>query len=142
MTALCFKGNELDDCRLTKKGDAILFNMWTTYSKYPIPRPFILEIPHKIDMEFFAKIASTIRTDRARGCAWSWKDLKKNILQPNRDHIKEVMGIDDFFVDRLFKYGETLFECWDYDCTFSDDNDIPFSYKTFFTERELVCEEN
>jgi hypothetical protein len=137
----------VDECGLNSKRDHIFFPMWK-YDKDKdkfkmVRRRFKLEIPSRIDMEFFAKIVSTIRTDRASGCDWSWIGLKRNILQPNRDHIKEVMGIDDFFVDRLFKYGETLFEYWDYDCTFSDDeNGIPFSYKTFFTERELVCEEN
>jgi hypothetical protein len=112
------------------------FMMGCAGDKFGVVRTGSIPVPTVINKEFLKAVADIIAKQSVY--EWDWYGFKKNILEPNREHIKQVMGLDDFFVDRLMKDGCVVLNRWDTSCYDSDDDEvIPPAHETFFTVREL-----
>ena len=59
----------------------------------------VLIAPKKMDYKWFALIADKLKEN----WQWDfdWESFRKNILEPNREHLKSVLNINDEIVDRL-----------------------------------------
>ena len=101
-----------------------------------------LKAPKKINKEFFQKIATLLKLIPFMD--WDWSSFRRNILTPNREHIQQEMGLDEFFTNRVMNDLVVVLNRWD---KMSDEEEqefitqtggTPVSHRTFFTERE--CE--
>jgi hypothetical protein len=100
-----------------------------------------LTAPEKINKEFFQKIATLLKL--IPFLDWDWSSFRKNILTPNREHIKQEMGLDEFFANRVMNDLVVVLNRWDKHSEEEESQAIadgftPVSHRTFFTERE--CE--
>jgi hypothetical protein len=62
-----------------------------------------LVAPKKMNYKWFELIATKLKQNPVYD--WDWYSFSKNILTPNREHIKTELGINDEKVDRLLKDG-------------------------------------
>ena len=81
---------------------------------YSIVNPF-LPIPKIINKEWFAEIARSLNQGKAKYYDWDWHSFQKNIILPNREHIKMAMGLEDNIVDRICDDLYVVLNQWELD---------------------------
>tara|TARA_R100001198_G_C5237301_1_gene215036 strand:- start:2323 stop:3336 length:1014 start_codon:yes stop_codon:yes gene_type:complete len=59
----------------------------------------VMPLPKKLNLIWFKKVAD--RLEKHPYWDWDWVSFKNNILKPNREHIKQVLNINDDKVDTL-----------------------------------------
>jgi hypothetical protein len=84
----------------------------------------IISVPKEIDYKWFKEVANSIRSNHILQICdydsysediantvlqYDWDSFSKNILRPNREHLKVVLKLDDDAVDRLFYDGYCFF---------------------------------
>jgi hypothetical protein len=98
-----------------------------------------LAMPKIVNKEFFKNFADIIK--KYPMFDWSGDSFQRNIIEPNKEHIKMVMGLDDFFVNRIVEDLYVVINNW-YGCLDEDNSDcddyVPLNHTTFFTSRD--CE--
>jgi hypothetical protein len=63
----------------------------------------ILVAPKKMDYKWFKTISKKLKKYQLYD--WDWCSFSRNILEPNREHLKNTLKIDDEKVDRLLRDG-------------------------------------
>ena len=71
----------------------------------------ILPVPKKMDYKWFQLIANKLKANPYYD--WDWCSFAKNILRPNREHLKVVLNLDDKGVDRLLMDGYVFLNHFD-----------------------------
>jgi hypothetical protein len=71
----------------------------------------ILPVPKKMDYKWFQLIANKLKANPHYD--WDWCSFAKNILRPNREHLKVVLNLDDKGVDRLLIDGYVFLDQFD-----------------------------
>ena len=59
----------------------------------------VMPLPKKLNLLWFKKLADKL--DKYPFWDWDWVSFKNNILKPNREHLKQVLNINDDKVDTL-----------------------------------------
>ena len=62
-----------------------------------------LVVPKKMDYKWFSIIYEKLRQNPMLD--WDWFSFSKNILRPNREHLKQSLGINDEKVDLFLEDG-------------------------------------
>ena len=70
-----------------------------------------LPVPKKMDYKWFQLIATKLKANPY--CDYDWSSFTKNILRPNREHLKVVLKLDDAGVDRLLMDGYVFLNHFD-----------------------------
>ena len=100
-----------------------------------------LTIPTKVNKEFFNKIATLLKL--IPYFDWDWSSFRRNILAPNREHIKAEMGLDEYFTQRVMEDLLVALNNWDKMSEEEEQEFIketgmkPISHRTFFTEKDV-----
>jgi hypothetical protein len=71
----------------------------------------ILQVPKKMDYKWFKILAEKLRENPYFD--WDWESFSKNILAPNREHLKIVLKLDDEAVDMLLEDGYVFINNFD-----------------------------
>ena len=104
-----------------------------------------LPVPKVMNKEWFAEIARSLNEGKAPMFDRDWDSFQRNIILPNREHIKIAMGLEDKFVDRICEDLYVVLNNWELD---ENDEDVkemieesltPLSHKTFFTHNDIEC---
>ena len=92
-----------------------------------------------IDKAFFEDFAKIMR--KYRMCDWSAMSFMRNIIHPNREHIKRTMNLDDQFLERVMEDAYVVINQW-YSNIGEETYDklgnleyMPLNHTTFFTSR-------
>jgi hypothetical protein len=64
-----------------------------------------LVAPKKMNAKWFELLANKLKEHPNCMFDWDWDSFSKNILAPNRQHIKTELGINDEKMDRLLQDG-------------------------------------
>jgi len=59
----------------------------------------VMPVPKKLNLLWFKKVADKL--EKHPYWDWDWESFRKNILKPNREHLKQVLNINDDKVDTL-----------------------------------------
>jgi len=70
-----------------------LFNMGCSGSDNFVVKQMIVPAPKQMDYEWFKKIATIIKNNEMLD--WDWRSFRDNILSPNKNHIKQVLNLDE-----------------------------------------------
>ena len=62
--------------------------------------------PNKMNYDWFAIIAKRLKENHHFD--WDWDSFQRNILEPNREHIKEELGISDEKMDTFMRDGNVF----------------------------------
>ena len=65
----------------------------------------------KLDYDFFKRVADDLK--RFPMFDWDWDSFTKNILAPNKEHLKIVLNIDDEAADRFLRDGYVFINNFD-----------------------------
>ena len=71
----------------------------------------ILPVPKKMDYKWFKLIANKLKANPCYD--WDWCSFTKNILRPNREHLKVVLNLDDKGVDIFLDDGYVFLDQFD-----------------------------
>ena len=63
----------------------------------------VLVAPKNMNYQWFNLLANKLAANSHYD--WDWESFSKNILKPNREHLKTTLKINDEKVDRLFEDG-------------------------------------
>ena len=81
-----------------------------------------LNAPKKMDYKWFEELSKKLKENEMLD--WDWISFSKNILEPNREHLKVVLNINDDKVNRLLMDGYVFinnFEnTWEKECSESE----------------------
>lgn len=103
----------------------------------------LLEAPKKMDYEWFEKLSKKLKKNAMLD--WDWYSFSKNILEPNREHLKVALNINDEKVDLLLGDGYVFInhfeDTWEDECDEEELEDIKkkgFNYPNFknFLEKD------
>jgi len=116
-----------------------LFLMGCCGDKDAVKHILVINTPQKINKSFFGTIAQNIKAFPFLD--WDWHSFQKNILAPNKEHIRIEMGLDDFFLKRVMGDAYVVLNNWDKHSEEDEiqaiaDGFVPVSHRTFFTERD------
>ena len=64
----------------------------------------ILSVPKKMDYKWFKKVADKLKGAN-RFYDWDWESFSKNILRPNKEHLKMVLKLNDDDVETFLRDG-------------------------------------
>ena len=138
-----FKVAEQGKVGLSKCGRSILFPfymMGCCGDPKAVTSTVAIPVPEVISHEFFTLIADLLTCKRMFD--WDWVSFCRNILLPNKHHIKAVMKLDDFFLKRLLEDGCVLLNNYydEDDCEGNEGDEgdyVPVNRHTFFTVKDL-----
>ena len=68
---------------------------------------------------------------------WDWASFHKNILLPNRMHIRSVMQLSDTITDRVVYSLHFLLNEWNGDDEEENDEDVNVRFEIFFSVEDL-----
>jgi hypothetical protein len=68
---------------------------------------------------------------------WDWASFHKNILLPNRMHIRSVMQLSDTITDRVVYSVHFLLNEWNGDDDEENDEDVNDRFEKFFSVEDL-----
>ena len=68
---------------------------------------------------------------------WDWASFHKNILLPNRMHIRSVMQLSDTITDRVVYSLHFLLNEWNGDDGEENDEDVNVRFEKFFSVEDL-----
>jgi|TARA_E500000331_G_C16625602_1_gene442096 hypothetical protein len=77
-----------------------------------------------LDFAFFSDIAQFLKMNSR--CDWDWSSFRRNILLPNREHIKQVNNWDDARVNTFLEDGYCFLNNFESDWDDDDDADGNF----------------
>jgi hypothetical protein len=132
------------ECGLNADGTKILFPfflMGACGEPTCVRRIAELPIPTQVNKAFFEKVARTIK--QTPFLDWDWVSFQTNILEPNREHIKIAMGLNEFFHERVMDDLMVVLNNWggDYDAVeleeAKEEGIVLVSHHTFFTEENI-----
>ena len=96
-----------------------------------------------MNKEWFAEIAHSLNQGKAKYYDWDWHSFQKNIILPNREHIKIAMGLEDNIVDRICDDLYVVLNQWELDESDEEVKEVieegltPLSHKTLFTHNDV-----
>lgn len=98
------------------------------------------ELPDEMNKGFFRCVAEFLK--KKPYLDWHWASFKKNVIVPNREHIKQVMGLNEFFINRVVNDLHVVLNNWNApegleEVGDEDEEYIPVSHETFFTHEDL-----
>ncbi len=68
---------------------------------------------------------------------WDWASFHKNILLPNRMHIRSVMQLSDRITDRVVYSVNFLLNEWNGNDDEENDEDVNVTFENFFSVEDL-----
>ena len=68
---------------------------------------------------------------------WDWASFHKNILLPNRMHIRSVMQLSDTITDRVVYSVHFLLNEWNGNDDEENDEDVNVTFENFFSVEDL-----
>ena len=105
----------------------------------------LLKAPKKMDYKWFKELSKKLKKNAMLD--WDWDSFSKNILEPNREHLKVALNINDEKVDRLLMDGYVFInnfeDTWEKEC---DEDDLKYvkekglnypNFKNFLEKDEL-----
>jgi hypothetical protein len=113
------KSTRRGECGLNDDGTRILFPLFLLGSldesgmmDEDVIGVIAVPVPTIMDKRFLMKMAYFVgRTckDECHGtaqypkwkCDWDWFSFRRNVLEPNREHIQKIMGLSDKLTDRV-----------------------------------------
>jgi hypothetical protein len=134
------KSSHKGECGLNADGTKILFPfflMGACGEPDCVRHTAELSVPTHIDKSFFELVAKTIK--QIPFLDWDWFSFQKNILEPNREHIKDNFCFHERVMTDLF----VVLNNWDSDYDEEEleeakEEGIVFvSHHTFFTEENI-----
>ena len=103
-----------------------------------------IPIPTVFEKLFFEKVARLIQYTcdcnpeySVEAFDWDWASFHKNILLPNRMHIRSVMQLSDTITDRVVYSLHFLLNEWNGDDDEENDEDVNVRFETFFSVEDL-----
>ena len=70
-------------------------------------------------------------------CDWDWYSFKRNILEPNRNHIQKTMQLSDLLTDRVVDSADYIINDWTADTDHDSDDEFTPCHSNFFTIEDL-----
>ena len=103
-----------------------------------------IPVPTVFEKLFFEKVARLIQYTcdcnpeySVEAFDWDWASFHKNILLPNRMHIRSVMQLSDTITDRVVYSVHFLLNEWNGDDDKENDEDVNVRFEKFFSVEDL-----
>ena len=104
-----------------------------------------IPVPTVLEKLFFEKVARLIQYTcdcknpeySVEAFDWDWASFHKNILLPNRMHIRSVMQLSDTITDRVVYSVNVLLNEWNGNDDEENDEDVNVTFENFFSVEDL-----
>lgn len=104
--------------------------------------------PTIMDKKFFMKLSHFVRAtckDEIAGtveypkwlCDWDYYSFQRNVLEPNREHIKLIMGLSDTITERVVTCAQYIIDDWTGEADPDSRDEYLLNHRNFFTVEGL-----